>query len=145
MTDQRYGIAWTDKLRLGNDQVDAQHMRLIELLNELVTQCMEGSNTEHLKETLDFLVDYTVEHFYDEESLQVRYNFPEYTRHKQLHEDFKVVVSELVQRFVESGSSEDLSNDVNKIIVRWLVSHIQLEDKKIGQHIRRLTARYPGF
>ena len=141
MREQRYGIAWDDRLKLGNEQVDMQHKRLFGLLSELVGQCVEGSNTEKLKETLDFLVDYTVHHFYDEESLQVQYGFPEYKRHKQLHEDFKMVVGGLVQRFTESGSLEELSNDVNKIIVRWLVGHIQQEDKKIGEHIRRMTAR----
>jgi len=141
MREQRYGIAWDDKLKMGNEQVDTQHKRLFELVNELVGQCMDGSNAEKLKETLDFLVNYTVYHFYDEESLQVQYSFPEYKRHKQLHEDFKETVGGLVQRFAESGSSEELSNDVNKIVVRWLVGHIQKEDKKIGEHIRRVTAR----
>jgi len=141
MNTQTYGIAWDDRLKLGNEQVDAQHKRLFELLSELVGQCMEGSNTEKLRETLDFLVNYTIQHFYDEESIQVQYNFPEYKKHKQLHEDFKNVVAGLVQRFDESGSSEELSNDVNKVIVRWLISHIQREDKKIGEHISHVTAR----
>jgi hemerythrin len=141
MKEQRYGIAWDEKLELGNEQVDTQHQRLFELLNELVGQCMDGSNIEKLKGTLDFLVDYTVYHFYDEESLQVQYNFSDYARHKQLHEDFKETVAALVRRLAESGSSEELSNDVNKIVVRWLIGHIQQEDKKIGEHIRRVTAR----
>jgi len=141
MNEQKYGIAWDDRLKLGNEQVDAQHKRLFELLGGLVSQCMDGKNTEMLKETLDFLVDYTVRHFYDEESLQVQYSFPEYKRHKQMHEDFKILVGSLVQRFLRSGSTETLSNDVNKIIVRWLASHIRHEDKKIGEHIRRSTTR----
>lgn len=141
MSGQTYGIAWDDRFKLGQEEVDAQHKRLFELVSELVSQCMEGINAEKLKETLDFLVSYTVQHFYDEESLQVRYNFPEYKEHKQKHEDFKNVVGELAGRFIESGSSEDLSNDVNKVVVRWLVNHIQRDDKKIGEHIRRVTSR----
>ena len=141
MNAQTHGIAWDDRLKLGNEQVDAQHKRLFELLSELVGQCIDGSNAEKLRETLDFLVNYTISHFYDEESIQVQYNFPEYRKHKQMHEDFKKVVGGLVQRFNESGSSKELSNDVNKVIVRWLISHIRQEDKKIGEHISRMTAR----
>jgi len=141
MSEHNSGIAWDDRLKLGHRQVDEQHKRLFGMLNELVDQCADGTNVEKLKETLDFLVNYTVSHFYDEEALQVEYNFPEYTRHKQLHDDFKVTVGELVQRFAENGSSGALSNDVNKIVVRWLVGHIQMEDKKIGQHIRDIAAR----
>ena len=141
MDTQMQGIVWDERLKLDNEKVDSQHKRLFELLSELVKQCTDGCNVEKLRETLDFLSDYTVQHFYDEESLQIQYNFPGYTRHKQLHEDFKKVVGDLVQRFAESGSSKELSDDVNKIVVRWLISHIQQEDKKIGKHIQQMTAR----
>jgi len=140
MSVQNYGIAWDDRLKMGNEHVDSQHKRLFALVSELVGQCMDGSNAEKLKETLDFLVDYTVRHFYDEEAIQVLHNFPGYENHKQLHEDFKLTVGSLVERFAESGSSEELSSDVNKIVVRWLVSHIRQEDKKIGEYIRRVEA-----
>lgn len=133
-----YGVAWNDNLKLGNEQVDAQHKRLFELVNNLVSSCIEGTDTIHLQETLDFLVEYTVQHFHDEESLQLQCHYPEYERHKQLHEDFKVTVGELVQKFAQSASSAELSNNVNKIVVQWLVNHILKEDKKIGKHIQRV-------
>ena len=136
MDEYQYGIAWNDKYLLGNDQVDGQHRRIFELLSELVNQCIDGSNTDRLHDTLDFLVNYTVQHFHDEEALQIQYNYPEYPRHKQLHEDFKITVGELVQRFNEKGSSQELSSEVNKIIVRWLINHIQREDRKIAKYIR---------
>ena len=136
MSGIKYGIAWSDKYKLGNAQVDSQHRRLFELVSELVTYCMDGTDTGKLKDTLDFLVYYTIRHFDDEEALQLQYNYPEYSRHKQLHEDFKVTVGELVQRFEQNGSSTELSNDVNKIIVRWLINHIQHEDMKIALHIQ---------
>ena len=139
MNEVKYGIAWNDSYKLGNEQVDAQHKRLFELVSGLVSSCMDGSNTEKLNETLNFLVNYTVQHFNDEEALQIQYSYPEYIRHKQLHEDFKVTVGELVQRFMKSASSKELSSDVNKIVVRWLINHIQREDKKIGKHIQNVS------
>jgi len=50
-----------------------------------------------------------------------------------------------VRRFEKNASSEELSNDVNKIVVRWLIGHIQMEDKKIGKHIRSITALNRGY
>ena len=141
MHELKYGISWDDNLKMGDEKVDTQHKCLFGLLSKLVGQCIDGSNVEMLQETLDFLVNYTVQHFYAEESLQIQYNFPEYIKHKQMHEDFKLTVGDLVQRFTENGSSKALCDDVNKIVVRWLVGHIQQEDKKIGQHIRKVTAR----
>lgn len=139
MSELEHGLVWKDNFKLGNEQVDMQHRRLFELVSQLVSLCMDGSDTENLQKTIDFLVNYTVQHFADEEALQVQYKFPEYERHKQLHEDFKATVGGLVQKFMENGSSTELSNNVNKIVVRWLVNHIQREDKKIGDHIRKIT------
>jgi len=136
VSEIKYGIAWSDDYRLGNEHVDMQHYRLFELVSELIGYCMDGSETAKLQETLDFLIEYTILHFKDEEDLQCWYNFPEFERHKQLHEAFKSTVEGLVERFQKNGSSLELSNDVNKIIVRWLINHIQREDKKIGEHIR---------
>jgi len=139
VNDINYGIAWSEKYALGNKQVDSQHRRLFELLSDLVASCLNRTEVTKLKGTLDFLVNYTVQHFNDEEALQCKYDYPDFQRHKQLHEDFKVTVGGLVQKFDCNGSSIELCNDVNKIVVKWLINHIQQEDRKIGKHIRSLT------
>lgn len=144
MNEIKHGVAWSDSYRLGNEQVDTQHYHLFELLSDLIEACMNGSDTEKLKETLDFMVDYTIQHFRDEENLQLQCNYPDYKRHKQLHEIFKCTIVGLVEKFEKNGSSADLSNDVNRVIVRWLISHIQREDKKIGEHIRKQSAAIPS-
>ena len=138
MDDIKYGLAWSDDYKLGNPTVDEQHHRLFELVSEIVVACTEDRGTETLARTLDFLLEYTVKHFRDEEAIQIQFGFPDLGRHKLLHEDFKREVSELVQDFRQSGSSEELSNNVNRVIVRWLINHIQREDKKIVAHIRSI-------
>ena len=84
-------------------------------------------------------MDHTVRHFTDEEALQLEYGYPDYENHRQLHENFKATVNDLARRFNESGSSEELSSDVNKIVLQWLIHHIRNEDKKISEHIRKIT------
>ena len=140
MGENVIGVAWNDSYKLGNEQVDLQHKKLFEMVNDLINSCMDGSDVIKLQETLGFLVNYTVRHFHFEEELQLRYGYPEYEAHKQMHEDFKVTVGELVARFERNGSTTELSNDVNKIMVRWLVNHIQREDKKIGVYIASLQS-----
>jgi len=140
MYEVKYGIEWDEKLKMGNEIVDAQHKMIFDFLSVLVSQCIDGSSKEMLQDTLDFLVNYTTQHFFDEESLQVRHNFPGYSKHKQMHDDFKLVVGDLVRRYIINGSSDALCDDINKIVIRWLVDHIQHEDKKIGEHIRHIKA-----
>jgi len=130
------GVAWNDSLLMGNALVDMQHQRIFDRVSELVLACEEGSDVEKLQNTLGFLVGHTVRHFADEEALQIEYNYPGYERHRQMHNDFKTTVSGLVEKFKENGSSAELSSNVNKIVVKWLVSHIKHEDIKIADHIR---------
>jgi hemerythrin len=129
-------ITWDESLSLENEQVDKQHQRIFALVNDLVGACAEGSSTEKVKEALDFMVDYAIQHFADEEALQNECNYPKYEAHKKLHEDFKAKVGELVKRFEEGGSSYELSDELNGFLIRWLVNHIQKEDKKIADFIK---------
>ena len=133
------GVAWNDRYSLGNEQIDIQHKKLFALVSDLVNACMDGSNTEKLQEALMFLGNYTVQHFYFEEELQLQHNYPDYDTHKRLHEEFKKEIDRLVTRFKKNDSSIELSNDLNKIVVRWLVNHIPQEDKKIGEYIRNIS------
>ena len=134
-----YGIAWDENLLTGNALVDMQHKEIFERISDLVQACEEGSDIEKLEDTLTFLVNHAIRHFTDEEALQREYAYPDDKHHKKEHEEFKAKVADLAQRFKESGSSAELSRDLNKIVVRWLINHIQNEDKKMSEHIRRVT------
>jgi len=136
-----HGIAWDDGLLTGNALVDLQHHRIFEKISDLVLACEEGRSTEKLEDMLVFLINYTIRHFTDEEALQLEYNYPDYQHHKKEHDDFRATVANLVQKLKESGSSAELSSDVNRIVVRWLINHINSEDKKLSDHIRSITVR----
>ena len=136
MSIEQFVIAWSEEYELGNDFVDSQHKRLFELVGNIGKHCVEGGDLNTLSETLDFLLQYTVQHFHDEESLQIKYNFPEYEYHKKLHEEFEATVSEKVAEFKEKGSTKDLIDTVNEVVIEWLVNHILKEDMKIGAYIK---------
>jgi hemerythrin len=120
--------------------VDMQHQRIFKRVSDLVIMCENGTDVAELQDTLEFLFNYTIRHFTDEEALQLEYCFPYYKNHKQMHEGFKTIVSDLINRFKKIGSTAELSSDVNKIIIRWLASHIKREDTKISEHIRAVNA-----
>ena len=136
MSIEQFVILWSEDYELGNDFVDSQHKRLFELVGNIGQSCLEEGDIDTISETLDFLLQYTVQHFSDEEALQIKYNFPEYEYHKKLHEEFEAAVSEKVSEFKEKGSTKDLSDTINEIVIAWLVNHILKEDMKIGAYIK---------
>ena len=85
---------------------------------------------------MDFLVKYTARHFSDEETFQLRHNYPKYKQHKQLHDDFRIVISNLAERLVQEGVSVSLTLEVGNIVNDWLVNHIKKEDFKMVRHAR---------
>jgi hemerythrin len=57
-----------------------------------------------------------------------------------LHDQFKVVASELAERLVQEGPSIALIAEVRSAAGDWLVNHIKGEDLKIAAHARQGTA-----
>ncbi|MDR1588193.1 MAG: bacteriohemerythrin, partial [Treponema sp.] len=133
----KHGVAWSTDLESGNAAIDSQHKQIFRLINSLAAACVEGRGVETLGDTLEFLAGYTIRHFADEEALQEVYQYPALEEHKKLHDEFKETVSSLVARYKSDGSSEMLFDQVNSVIVRWLIRHIKGEDYKIAEFIRK--------
>jgi len=131
-----YDIAWNDALLTGNELVDGQHRHVFEILKDLIAACEDDTATPKLKETLAILADFTETHFKDEEDLQLRYNYPGYAKHKRIHEEFKDTISDIIYRFKENGSSRQLSGEVSRVVVRWMIGHIRSEDKRLCKYIQ---------
>jgi hemerythrin len=125
---------WSSELEIGCPNIDDQHKQLIVALNDLLAACEHGGHRSELKSTVDFLVAYTVKHFADEEEFQIKHNYPDYERHKQLHDEFKAVASDLAGQLMQEGATIALVAKVHSTIGDWLVNHIKGEDRKVAAH-----------
>jgi len=131
------GIDWQERWSIGNQLIDLQHQELLKRLNELVFACTDEKMVDYIPEALSFLVNYTVTHFDDEEALQKECGFPYYKQHKQMHEKIKVKVGKLVEKYKKSGSSIELRDDLYRVLMAWLVHHLEVDDRKIGDYIKK--------
>jgi hemerythrin len=127
---------WSNDLEIGDPIIDGQHKQLVETVNDLMHACKHGNHRDELKKTLNFLVDYTVKHFADEEAFQLKHNYPDYEQHKQLHDAFKVTASEMAARLLQEGASVALVAEAHGVIGKWLFNHIRKEDLRIAEHIQ---------
>jgi hemerythrin len=127
---------WDKSLETGNSQIDAQHRQLIMAVNRLIRTCEEGKGKNELKKSLDFLTEYTIKHFFDEEQLQQHYNYPDFENHKKYHDGFKKVVRDFSVELIMKGASDSLIQDVQRKIGDWLITHIKGQDVKVAAHIR---------
>ncbi|EET60930.1 hemerythrin HHE cation binding domain protein [Marvinbryantia formatexigens DSM 14469] len=129
-------ITFDKSLETGNELIDSQHKELIARVNKLTEECTPGKEKNVAVQTLDFLMDYTVIHFADEEKLQEEHNYPLLAQHKEQHAAFVKAVDELREMLEEEeGPSEAFVEAVKKNVVDWLVVHIQGWDKKVAEYV----------
>jgi len=127
---------WDSNLETGYEVIDSQHKHLIGMVNKLIEASSSGKSAVVVTEALDFLAVYAVNHFSDEERLQIAYSYPDYVGHKRKHDDFKLVVTDLIQRVKKEGPTEDLIEEVCFTIGSWLLEHIMGDDFRMAKFVK---------
>lgn len=127
---------WTSDLETGHKVIDGQHKALFTLANNLAEAFQGGKGKDEIEKTLKFLIDYTEQHFHDEEALQIESNFPDLYRHRRDHLDFKKKVRHLFLRFQKEGPTEQLMNEIYTGVGDWLLHHIKSDDFVLAAFLR---------
>ena len=127
-------MTWSDeKYSVNIKHLDGHHKRLFDLTNTLHDAMSRGEGRNVLSKIFSELVDYTVYHFRAEEELFQKYAYPDYLRHKKLHEALTKQVLEFKSRFdTDKSSGSLLAIETLSFLRNWLINHIQKEDKKYG-------------
>ena len=123
-------MAWSPDFSVKVKQFDDQHMKLVNMVNELHDAMKAGKGTEALGKILNGLISYTATHFADEERMMTTHTYPGMPTHKAEHEKLVKQVLDLQQKF--KAGQPILTLEVMKFLKDWLVKHIQGEDKKYG-------------
>jgi hemerythrin len=85
---------------------------------------------------LDFLGEYIVKHFGDEEVLQKQFGYSKYEWHRGQHKFYIGEFQKLKKEFAASGVSAKFTLDLNNSIVNWIVRHIKSVDVELGKYIQ---------
>ena len=106
---------WKEKYRIGVELIDTQHQELFRRLSNFI-QIVQNNipwndKLEEVKETLNFLQEYVVFHFNDEEAYMKEINYPDLELHKKIHKDFRDEINEtpLQEERVDEGERIRLS------------------------------------
>lgn len=125
-------IEWDESFSIGNETIDSQHKRWIELYNELDRVMMDSIPTDLVRlkiNALQIMQEYTGYHFRYEENFMKKIGYPELASHWRQHKNFDYKVFEYL-RHIEKGGIV-LNTEIIKVIRDWLIHHILHEDMKI--------------
>lgn len=125
---------WDPSLETGSEIVDRQHRQLYDLINELHDSIVENHDREIQDDVLVRLMRYAELHFDDEENLMRSVGYPALADQQRMHRDFKAEAARLTETY---RSGEVLLPITLAVFLHdWLVKHIRIEDRKIGEYIR---------
>ncbi len=131
---------WKEKYRIGVELIDGQHKELFHRVEEFVRALRNSEKWEDkqdkVKETMEFMEQYVVVHFDDEEAYQNKVNYPEANLHRQIHENFKAEVFNFSQRFEKEGYKEELVQQFAGKLMAWLINHVGAADQKIADYVK---------
>jgi hemerythrin len=129
---------WKAEYAVGHPEIDSQHKRLFQLAAELHTAMSGGKGKDVLSGTLATLIAYTKHHFASEERLMQAHHYPEYAKHKVLHDQLTARVVAFQKDFAAGRTA--LSVDLLQFLKDWLAHHIGETDRKITVFLRERAA-----
>lgn len=127
-------MQWTEMLAIDGGEVDHQHRGLFDAVNSFQQAVAEGHVTEAVAQTLDFLKDYGVRHFTDEEAMLAAKGYPGLDQHRRQHQQFIAQVESFRAQLLEGGSG--LGHSMSQFLGSWLVNHIMVADKAYAAFLR---------
>lgn len=129
---------WEPEYAIGHTEVDAQHQRIVAIMNRLYglltdEGCDRHAEAEHV---FDELADYVSTHFAYEEALMLRIGYPteELAEHKRAHNRLLAKVQEIMTAH-HGGDASALTRLLPFLYGDWLIEHICQEDKAYATHL----------
>lgn len=128
---------WTADLATSVPEIDDQHKELIVRVESLLSALAQGKGRDEISRIVQFLTDYVVFHFGNEERYMQKFGYSNTQQHRAQHELFVKIFLRLKERLLIEGASPQLIEDARQLVVDWLVNHIKFSDRALGLFLKR--------
>jgi hemerythrin-like metal-binding protein len=127
-------LKWRTSYETGIPSMDAQHQRLISLVNQMYGIIRDHEGHAALDAILGEMSNYAEKHLKDEEALLRQHNYPglneQEVDHGKYFEQIKTLYSEL------GKDREEAAKKIYAFLRSWWISHIVGLDKKYGPFLQ---------
>ncbi|MBF0538077.1 MAG: hemerythrin family protein [Nitrospirae bacterium] len=120
-------IDWSAKLAVNVSEIDKQHKKLVDIVNELYAAMQAGKGAAVMGKVLSELITYTKDHFAYEEKLMLQHKYNDMTKHKTEHDKLTKQVLDLQKQFADGKMVVTI--EVMNFLKKWLGEHILDKDK----------------
>ncbi|MBU0482145.1 MAG: bacteriohemerythrin [Proteobacteria bacterium] len=119
-------ILWNDSYRVGIEEIDEQHRKLFEEINNLLNAVRESLDADIVEHLLNEMTNYVDCHFRAEQLYLEKH--PRFKEHYLMHWEFTRKNMELVKMFQESR--ESAGREMADFLVNWLLKHVIHVDRE---------------
>lgn len=121
-------IIWSSEWCLDNGIIDEQHKQIVEMLNRI------SENKININELIRLLIEYSSNHFIDEEVLMIKNNYPEekYKEHRYEHRAFTKTLLEVSFGLLNTIDKNEFNVIIEKIhhfCFTWFNTHFMNIDR----------------
>ena len=131
---QKKLITWNDKYSVGFEEIDKQHKKLVEMINELFESFTKGEVVKTADKIIGDMISYTDYHFKTEEKYFEKYDYSDKKEHILQHNDFVKQVSNFYKEFQEGNVT--VSYEIMNFLRKWLLEHIEGSDDKYAKEFQ---------
>jgi hemerythrin len=126
---------WKEEYSIGVQEIDSDHQKMFEAADRLNRAIAHGEEDFVLNDILDFLINYTREHFRREEDMMRMYSYEDLEAHSKKHAQ----LTEEVLSYRRKFETDKLSMDAGftSFLSGWIVDHIMTEDRKCGAFLNK--------
>ncbi|MBF0606786.1 MAG: bacteriohemerythrin [Candidatus Magnetobacterium sp. LHC-1] len=128
-------IDWSSKLAVNAADIDNQHKKLVDIINELYSAMQGGKGAAVMGKVLGELIGYTKDHFAYEEKLMVQHKYNDNNKHKLEHDKLTKQVLDLQKQFTDGKMV--VTVEVMNFLKKWLNDHILDKDKTFAAFLNQ--------
>ncbi len=131
-------MQWTEDLSVRIESVDAQHKKLLTIINNLYDSMQVGKANDVMRRILMDLATYTREHFSHEERLFSQHGYPGAAGHQKSH---AILIGQLKDLQDQVERRQPVSIKTFSFLKKWLTEHIMKEDRQYAEFLRAKGVR----
>jgi len=119
-----------DKYSLGITEIDIQHKKIVEIINQLhqLFSDKETDNTAAINMILQELTEYANYHFKTEEKYFELFNYEKTASHTGMHNQYKGKIDGLVNKHLQR-EGESIFFELTNFLQEWWIWHINNTDR----------------
>ncbi len=131
-----YKFEWTDEMSVNNEIIDNQHKKLLNQVNVVLGNFINGNNDEAIQSSLSFFDSYINEHLKFEDEYMLANGYPKIVEHDLMHKDFIKHYEEFKEKIKNNTPKDIIVTEIENFIGSWWIEHIGKADHEYAEFIK---------